>query len=82
MPSGFAPFNIVSLNGKLYVSYAKQDDAKKNDVHGAGNGYVAVFDMTGKLLTHLIAQGPLDSPWGMTIAPTTFREFRERSPRR
>ena len=75
VPSGFAPFNIVSLNGKLYVSYAKQDDAKKDDVHGAGNGYVAVFDMTGKLLTHLIAQGPLDSPWGMTIAPATFGDF-------
>jgi uncharacterized protein (TIGR03118 family) len=75
VPSGYAPYNIVNLNGKLYVSYAKQDDAKKAAVNGAGNGYVAVFDMTGKLLTHLIAQGPLNSPWGMTIAPATFGDF-------
>jgi len=75
VPSGFAPFNIASLNGKLYVSYAKQDDAKKDDVHGAGNGYIAVFDMSGKLQTHLIAQGPLNSPWGMTIAPASFGDF-------
>src|SRR3984893_10750476 len=36
---------------------------------------MGVFDMSGKLLTHLIAQGPLDSPWGMTIAPATFGDF-------
>src|SRR5207245_4058897 len=25
IPAGFAPFNIVNLNGKLYVSYARQN---------------------------------------------------------
>lgn len=75
VPAGFAPFNIASLNSKLYVTYAKQDSTKKVDVAGVGNGYIAVFDMSGKLLMHLIAQGPLNSPWGMAIAPATFGDF-------
>ncbi len=73
VPAGFAPFNIQNMGGKLYVSYAKQDSAKKDDVSGPGNGYVAVFDMAGTLVgSNLIAAGPLNSPWGMAIAPATF----------
>ncbi|HEV3200241.1 MAG TPA: TIGR03118 family protein, partial [Bryobacteraceae bacterium] len=81
IPAGFAPFNIVPIGGKLYVSYAKQDANKFFDVAGAGNGYVDVFDATGKLLQHLISGGPgffgapgapLNSPWGMALAPATF----------
>lgn len=75
IPAGFAPFNIWTLNGKLYVAYAKQDTAKKFDVPGVGNGYVDVYDTTGKLLQHLIAGGPLNSPWGVAIAPATFGKF-------
>jgi uncharacterized protein (TIGR03118 family) len=75
VPPGFAPFNIVSLNGSLYVTYAKQDDQKMYDVSGAGNGYVAIFNMAGGLQTNLIDQGLLNSPWGMAIAPSTFGDF-------
>ncbi|MBV8843190.1 MAG: TIGR03118 family protein [Bryobacterales bacterium] len=69
IPAGFAPFNIANLAGNLYVSYAKQDPAKQNDVPGAGAGFVDVYDMSGNLKTRLIAGGALNSPWGMTIAP-------------
>jgi uncharacterized protein (TIGR03118 family) len=77
IPAGFAPFNIQNMAGKLYVSYAKQDSTKHDDVPGAGNGYVAVYDMAGNVLgslfsTNLISQGVLNSPWGMAIAPATF----------
>lgn len=75
IPSDFAPFNIAVLNGKVYVAYAKPDEDKEDDVPGAGNGYVSVFDMNGALEAHLIAQGPLNSPWGMTIAPATFGTY-------
>jgi uncharacterized protein (TIGR03118 family) len=75
IPTGFAPFNIANLNGKLYVSYALQDAQKHDDVAGAGNGFVDVFDMDGNLQTRLISQGALNSPWGMTIAPATFGAF-------
>jgi uncharacterized protein (TIGR03118 family) len=73
--AGFAPFNIQNLGGKLYVTYAKQDATKTIDVAGAGNGYVAIFDTNGNLLQHLVSNGPLDSPWGVAIAPASFGAF-------
>ena len=76
VPAGFAPFNIQNLGGKLYVAYAKQDDAKHDDVGGLGSGYVSVFDTNGNLLQHLISNGPLNSPWGLAIAPSSFGDFR------
>ena len=75
VPAGFAPFNIQNLGGKLYVTYALQDAAKINDVAGVGNGHVAVFDTNGNLLAHLISGGPLNSPWGIQIAPPNFGAF-------
>lgn len=75
IPAGFAPFNIWNLNGKLYVTYAKQDANKKFDVPGAGNGFVDVYDTSGKLLQHLISNGALNSPWGIAIAPATFGQY-------
>jgi uncharacterized protein (TIGR03118 family) len=75
IPTGFAPFNVANLGGKLYVSYAKQDAEKHDDVPGAGNGFVDIFDMNGNLQTRLISNGPLNSPWGMAIAPSTFGAF-------
>jgi uncharacterized protein (TIGR03118 family) len=78
IPAGFAPFNIWNIGGKLYVAYAKQDANKKFDVSGPGNGYVDVFDTTGKLLQSLVVGGTnsaLNSPWGLAIAPATFGKF-------
>jgi uncharacterized protein (TIGR03437 family) len=75
IPAGFAPFNVSNLGGKLYVTYAKQDANKQFDVQAVGNGFVDVYDPTGKLLQHLIANGPLNSPWGVAIAPATFGKF-------
>jgi len=75
IPAGFAPFNIQNLGGNLYVTYAKQDANKVFDVPGAGNGYVDIYDPAGKLLSHFIAGGQLNSPWGIQIAPSTFGKF-------
>lgn len=75
VPAGFAPFNIQNLGGKLYVTYAKQDSTKHDDVAGPGNGYVDVFDLNGVLLQRLVAGGLLNSPWGVTIAPANFGDF-------
>ena len=75
VPAGFAPFNIQNLGGKLYVTYAKQDATRTIDVAGVGNGYVAVFDTNGNLIQHLISNGPLNSPWGIQIAPPSFGAF-------
>jgi len=72
LPSGFAPFNIAAIGGKLYVSYAKQDAAAHDDVAGAGNGFIDVFDPNGNFLNRLVTQGALNSPWGMVQAPSGY----------
>ena len=73
---GYAPFGIQALNGHLYVTYALQNGTKHDDVAGAGNGYVDVFNMDGTFLQRLVSQGgQVNSPWGLDIAPSTFGQF-------
>lgn len=72
IPAGYAPFDIANLGGKLYVTYALQDAAKHDDVPGVGHGFVDAFDTNGNLLGRIASQGPLNSPWGLTIAPSSF----------
>ena len=75
LPAGFAPFNIQNVNGNLFVTYAKQDAAKHDDVAGPGNGLVDVYDTNGNLLKRLITQGALNSPWGLALSPASFGSF-------
>ena len=74
LPSGFAPFNVATLNGKVYVTYALQG-AGKDDMPGFGNGFVSVFDLNGNFLGRVASRGTLDSPWGLEIAPSSFGAF-------
>ena len=75
IPAGYAPFNIAILNGQVWVAYAQQNAAKTGWVNGAGLGYVAAYDLTGKLVGPTISAGSLNAPWGMTIAPSSFGYF-------
>ncbi len=75
LPRGFAPFNIQALDGKLYVSYAKQDDERSDEIAGRRLGFVDVFDTSGHLLRRLVTRGQLDAPWGLAIAPDGFGQF-------
>jgi uncharacterized protein (TIGR03118 family) len=77
LPKGYAPFDVQVLNGKLYVTYAKQDDLKHDDAAGPHRGFVDVFNLDGTPgleggAVRLISRGPLNSPWGLAIAPTGF----------
>jgi uncharacterized protein (TIGR03118 family) len=75
IPRGFAPFNIQNIGNSLFVTYAKQDASKHDDVAGAGLGFVDVYSTSGKLLTRF-EHGPwLNSPWGVVWAPRDFGEF-------
>ncbi|HST48867.1 TIGR03118 family protein [Jatrophihabitans sp.] len=75
IPHGYAPFNVAVLDGRVYVSYAKQDADKHDDVAGSGHGFVNVFSTSGKFLHRFASRGVLNSPWGMTIAPEGFGDF-------
>jgi uncharacterized protein (TIGR03118 family) len=75
IPGGFAPFGIQNINGDLFVTYAKQNTAKHDDVAGPGNGFVDVFDTNGHLLQRFASRGPLNSPWGVARASFAFGPF-------
>ena len=75
LPAGYAPFNVENIGGILYVTYALQDPAKHDDVAGPGNGYVDEFDTNGNFIKRLISNGPLNSPWGLALAPANFGDF-------
>jgi uncharacterized protein (TIGR03118 family) len=75
MPQGYAPFGIQNINGDLFVTYAKQNAAKHDDVAGQGNGFVDVFDTDGHLLRRFASRGTLNAPWGVARASFAFGEF-------
>ena len=75
LPAGFAPFGIQNINGSIYVTYAKQDAHKHDDVRGPGNGFVDIFTTRGALVRRFASSGSLNSPWGLAAAPSTFGNF-------
>jgi uncharacterized protein (TIGR03118 family) len=75
LPAGYSPFNVQTLNGRVFVTYALADPATGSDVPGAGNGYVVEFKPDGTLVSRIVSNGLLNSPWGLAIAPNGFGEF-------
>jgi uncharacterized protein (TIGR03118 family) len=75
IPAGFAPFGIQNIDGNLFVTYAKQNPQKHDDVAGPGNGFVDIFDTDGNLVRRFASHGPLNSPWGITRASFAFGRF-------
>src|SRR5262249_5050222 len=75
LPKGYAPFGARVLNGKLYVTFALQDEDAKDDVSGPGHGFVTIFDLAGNKIIRLLSHGELNSPWGLAVAPPKFGKF-------
>jgi uncharacterized protein (TIGR03118 family) len=75
LPTGYAPFGIQNIGGLIYVAYAKQDADRKDEVAGAGFGFVDVYDANGTLLRRAVSGGALNAPWGLAVAPAGFGEF-------
>src|SRR3984893_14797475 len=75
IPWGFAPFNIQNIGGTLFVTYAKQNAARHDDVAGDGLGFVEIFTTSGKHIGHLHHDTWLNSPWGVVWTTRDFGEF-------
>jgi hypothetical protein len=75
LPAGFSPFDIHSIGGILYVTYAELNPSNGREMLGAGLGYVDEFDGNGNFIAEAIAQGALNAPWGMAVAPAGFGSF-------
>jgi uncharacterized protein (TIGR03118 family) len=75
IPAGFHPFNIMNLDGKLFVAYALKEEDGDDEVAGQGLGFVNVFNPNGDLLARVAIRGQLNAPWGMALAPADFGRF-------
>jgi uncharacterized protein (TIGR03118 family) len=77
--TGFAPFGIQAIGGDIFVTYAKQDAAKHDDVPVPGQAYVDEFTPDGQLVAQVVNSGkknaPLVAPWGLALAPSGFGNF-------
>jgi uncharacterized protein (TIGR03118 family) len=77
MPKDYAPFGIQNINNDLFVTFAKRsaDKPREEEQAGAGFGIVDVFSTDGDLLQRFASHGPLNAPWGVTLATKGFGKF-------
>jgi hypothetical protein len=64
-----------ALGSRIFVSYAKQDEAAEDEVAGQGRGFVDVYDTAGNLLQRVGQHGQLNALWGLALAPASFGGF-------
>jgi uncharacterized protein (TIGR03118 family) len=72
LPKGYAPFDVMVSGDKVYVAYAKQDAAGKDEVDGDGLGFVDVYTNFGVTVHRVASRGPLNAPWGLAFAPASW----------
>ena len=75
IPAEYGPFNIMNINGTLYVAYAVKEADGDDEVAGQGLGFVDAYDPNGVLLGRVASHGTLNAPWGMALAPDGFGKF-------
>lgn len=70
-PSNLLPYNVESIDGNIWVTYAAAVAA------GAplGSGFVDEFTADGTFLRRFATGGDLASPWAVVIAPSDFGAF-------
>ena len=74
LPTGLVPFNVQTIGGNIYVTYAPAGRAAQISAP-EGAGAIAVFDANGNFVKQLISGSKLASPWGITLAPAGFGPF-------
>jgi uncharacterized protein (TIGR03118 family) len=70
-PAGYAPFNVHTVGSSIFVTYALKDPVTGR-ASTTGQGFVDVYDLNGALQRRLTGGPPLNAPWGIAVAPTTF----------
>ncbi|NYD40421.1 TIGR03118 family protein [Nocardioides panaciterrulae] len=72
LPRGYAPFNVMTRGGTVYVAYAKQVPGSEDEAHGHGLGFVDRFTNSGRTVERIASHGPLNAPWGLATAPRAW----------
>ncbi len=71
--TGYAPFNIQTVGGQLYVTYAQLTPL---GVAAPGSaGYIDIFNTDGTFVKRFATGGPLFAPWGLSMSPSGFGSF-------
>jgi uncharacterized protein (TIGR03118 family) len=78
LPKNFVPFGIQNIGGSIVVTYAKRLPGETDEQHGAGLGYVNVYDLDGNLVLRLKHGSYMNAPWGIALAPGDFGSFSHR----
>lgn len=78
LPNNYAPFGIQNVGGNIVVTFAHRAPGSLDEDHGAGLGFVDVFDATGHLLLRLQHTASLNAPWGIALAGGDFGSFSHR----
>jgi uncharacterized protein (TIGR03118 family) len=78
LPANYVPFGIQNVGGNIVVTFAKHSPGGKDEIDGAGLGFVDVFDLKGNLLLRLQHTLALNAPWGIAQAPGDFGTFSHR----
>jgi uncharacterized protein (TIGR03118 family) len=73
IPEWYAPYNLLVAGQRIFVTFASKAPVNGNDSpHG---GYVDEFDLDGRLVAPVARMGPLNAPWGLALAPSSFQRF-------
>jgi uncharacterized protein (TIGR03118 family) len=75
LPKGHAPFNVLTVEDKVFVAYAKQQPGSDDEQAGPGLGIVDEYSNVGLTAQRVASHGTLNAPWGLAIAPASFGRF-------
>jgi uncharacterized protein (TIGR03118 family) len=75
IPPNYAPFNVQSIGGSVYVAFAQTDPGSIDEVDGQGRGFVDAFSADGVLQRRLEWGVWFNAPWGIALAPSGFGRF-------
>ena len=70
-PVGLLAYNVESIAGDLYVTYAAASAATAP----LGSGFVDEFTANGQFIRRFATGGDLASPWAVTLAPSNFGAY-------
>lgn len=71
LPSDYSPFNVQTIDNKLYVMYAKLGP-DGDEIHHPGFGIIDIYNTNGSLNKRFVTYGQLNSPWGIAKPPAGF----------
>jgi uncharacterized protein (TIGR03118 family) len=70
-PSGLLAYNVESIGGDIWVTYAAASAATAP----LGSGFVDEFTGDGQFVRRFATGGDLASPWAVTLAPSDFGAY-------